>query len=103
MSELFDLFGGSVTTGPPIVPSVQFHMHSSSRRNLRLEGERQCGHCIMNARRWHDEPASIPQWKTAADVITLKAIFFITQVDGSTLFLCAQHAAEHEERGKRDD
>jgi hypothetical protein len=32
----------------------------------------------------------------------LKAIALITNRDGSTLRLCAQHAQEHEERGDRD-
>jgi hypothetical protein len=99
MNEQLDIYGGSIKMGPPAVPAVVFHQHPA-QRNIRLESLRQCAHCIMNARRWHEDPATIPQWETAADIITLKAIFLVTQIDGSTLFLCAQHAEEHKKRGE---
>ncbi len=100
MADQLDLFGGSVPAGPPRVPSVTFYRRGS-RRNIRAEAQGQCGHCQMNARRFHDgEP--VAGWRTEGDIKILKAIFLITQRDGSTLRLCAQHAQEHEERGNRD-
>lgn len=101
MSDQLDFFGGSTLVGPPKVPPVTYHRRRT-RRHVRSEARIQCGHCQMNARRWHDDPASIPQWTTESQIIILQAVFLITQKDGSTLYLCVQHAQEHEERGGRD-
>lgn len=100
MDEQLLLGGGFTEAGPPPVPSVVFHCRAY-RRSIRGESRRQCGHCLMNVRRYHDDPASIPEWGAESDVTILKALVLITQVDGSTLELCAQHAQEHQERGKR--
>jgi hypothetical protein len=96
-----DFFGGSTLTGPPKVPTVIFHPRSA-RRHIRSESRVQCGHCLMNARNWHDNPASVPQWAKESQIIILQAVLLITQRDGSTLYLCAQHAQEHEERKGND-
>lgn len=96
-----DLFGGSTLTGPPTVPPVVYHRRST-RRFVRTEARLPCGHCQMNARHWHDNPAAVPQWTGENDITILQAVALITQIDGSTLYLCAQHAQEHEERGSRD-
>ena len=98
--EQLDLLGGAVPAGPPRVPSVNFHPRPY-RRSIRGEARVQCGHCQMNARRFHDGEA-VANWRNESDVMILKAIALITQRDGSTLRLCAQHAQEHEERGERD-
>jgi len=98
VDEQLLLGGGFTTVGPPPVPRVVFHVRTY-RRTIRGEARHQCGHCLMNARRFHDEPGSIPQWGSEADITILKAVALITQVDGSTLELCEQHAQEHQERG----
>lgn len=98
--EKLDLFGGSVPVGPPKVPSVTF-WPISSRRDIRGEGRIQCGHCQMNAQRFR-AGKPVLGWHSRSDIKVLHAIFLITQRDGSTLTLCAQHAQEHDERGNRD-
>ncbi len=98
--EQLDLLGGAVPSGPPRVPPVTFH-HRPHRRSIRGETRVQCGHCQMNASRFHDGHA-VGDWADESDVMILKAIALITNRDGSTLRLCAQHAQEHEERGDRD-
>lgn len=100
MDEQLLLGGGSVPVGPPPVPRVVFHPEMY-RRTIRSEARRQCGHCLMNVRQFHDDPGSIPEWSSETDITILRAVVLITQVDGSTLELCAQHAQEHQERGNR--
>lgn len=95
--EQLDFFGGAVPAGPPKVPSVTFY-RARSRRNIRAEMNVQCGHCQMNARHFLNG-TPVGDWRSEGDIKILKAIFLITQRDGSTLRLCAQHAQEHEERG----
>jgi len=57
----------------------------------------------MNRERWHRNPAYIPQWVTRDDIVTAFAAVLITNRDGSTLELCAQHAQEYDDkRGDRD-
>lgn len=85
-----------------IVPAVAFHARTF-RRKLRGAAEIRCGHCQMNASRWHDDPASLPQWPTEHSIVVLDAVYRITQTDGSTLDLCAQHADNHAQRGDHDD
>lgn len=99
VSELHDLFGGTVSGGPPPVPPVVFH-EAPHRRRIRLERQVRCGHCQMVARHVHDG-GPVGCWRTAADIMILNAVYLITQTDGSTLELCEQHAREHEERGNR--
>lgn len=95
-----DFFGGSTLVGPPKVPAVTYHQRPA-RRHIRSEARIQCGHCVMNARNWRDNRLTVPQWATESQIIILQAVLRITQTDGSTLDLCAQHAQEHEERGDR--
>lgn len=89
------LGGGFTPVGPPPVPSVTFHA-KPSRRKLPQTNRPRCGHCLMV------EHAA--QKGARADVppqfLPLEATHVITQIDGSTLTLCAQHVREHEERGK---
>jgi hypothetical protein len=99
MDEQLDILGGSVPTGPPAVPPVVFHSRTF-RRSIRGESATQCGHCVMNARRFY-RGRDVGDWLDDMDVVILQAVLLITQPDGSTLTLCAQHAQEHEERGKR--
>jgi hypothetical protein len=103
MIESLDLFGTRVSFGPPAVPPVVFYRRPH-RRAVKGEHAPQCAHCVMNAKRWYDErtreqASTIPLWSTERDVTILKAVQLITQVDGSTLYLCAQHAQEHANRG----
>jgi hypothetical protein len=102
VTEQLDFFGGSTKVGPPPVPPVVF-LRSPARRSIQAELDTRCGHCMMNAQAWRDRPASIPQWRRDKDITILKAAYLITQTDGSTLYLCAQHAQEHEERGNHGD
>lgn len=97
MSEQLDILGGSVPTGPPLVPRVVFHPRAF-QRSIRGEAATRCGHCVMNARRFYDG-AAVGEWLTDVDVVILTAVQIITQVDGSTLTLCEQHAQQHHERG----
>lgn len=100
MSEVLDLFGGSLPGGPPAVPPVTF-----AGRRLTVRGYDSvktlvgCGHCQINASNWRRDPALVPQWATESDVTTLTAVRVVTQPDGSTLNLCVQHAEEHLRRG----
>jgi hypothetical protein len=98
MYEQLDIAGGSILLAPAIVPAVTLH-EQPTRRMIRSENRAEnCAHCEMNAVRWRRDRKSIPQWGKAADIIILKAAVLITQRDGSTLFLCEQHADEHDQR-----
>lgn len=98
MNEQLDLLGGPPIRVIPAVPAVIFHGRSF-RRPIRGDTKILCGHCEMNARHRHDDPLSIPQWQELSDIIILRAGWLITQTDGSTLYLCDQHADEHQQRG----
>lgn len=110
MSRIDDLFGGSVIAGPPPVPAVTF-WSAPHRRGIRLQTRQQCAHCVMNVRRWHDEQnlpveqrsPALAGWRRPEDLTILQACQLITQADGSTLYLCAQHAGEHLLRTTRGD
>lgn len=104
MSEQLTIDGAAERVGPPPVPPVIF-LDVPACTELSVRSQHQCAHCVMNAHRWHQErraaahQRTLPEWTSAADVTILRATQLITQVDGSTLYLCAQHAQEHAERG----
>lgn len=96
MNEVLDLWGRAAPADPRPVPPVVYLDRPCRRR---VVGEcRPCGHCAMNRSRWHRSPASIPQWRTKADVVAHHAVVLITNTDGSTLELCAQHAQDYDDK-----
>lgn len=100
MAEQLGLWDGPAGSTPRVPPVV--FRPCPHRRSIRGEARVPCGHCQMNARRLMDgEP--VEGWRDQGDIQILQAVALITQPDGSTLRLCAQHAQEHEERGKSDD
>jgi hypothetical protein len=101
MAEQLDLLGGSITIGPPAVPPVVY-AGAVIRRDIRSEQRTErCAHCVLNAAAWRKDHRCIEQWRTPEDVVILPAAVVVTQEDGSTLFLCAQHDREHQQRGRR--
>jgi hypothetical protein len=106
-AEQLDLLGGSTPAGPPRVPPVIFHLRPF-KTAIHLVNKPQCGHCLMT---WHaiaerPIPDAVKQagWGVAElrAFRVLRAIVRITQIDGSTLDLCVQHAKEHQARGDQD-
>jgi hypothetical protein len=106
VSEQLTIDGGSVPTGPPPVPPAWLGARIVQQR-LPKDGRPPCVHCVMTdkAMRAHrsTEQALPEPWKAFLAVTwpVLQAVFCITQSDGSTLHLCAQHAAEHAKRGQQ--
>lgn len=99
MSEQLLLTGGAETLAPPPVPPVVF---LDRPMRLRVPAGVLCGHCQMMAVRVAGHAEQHPPWTDRTKITVLGAVYRITQVDGSTLDLCAQHAAEHAERGHQD-
>jgi hypothetical protein len=99
MSEQLLLGGGVETLAPPPVPPAVF---LSRPMRLRAPGGLPCAHCEMVAVRVAGHAEQHPPWTDRTKITVLSAVYRITQVDGSTLDLCAQHAAEHAERGRQD-
>lgn len=106
MTEQLTIDGGSDDLEPPQVPPVTWHAQPFQRK-ISIQRRVECSHCVMNADRWRAERTVAPDqrtitmWWSASDVTVLGAVYLITQRDGSTLYLCAQHAQEHTERGDR--
>lgn len=97
MSEQLTIDGAPERVGPPWVPPVVF-LDAPTRLEVGSRSREKCGHCMINAAHF-EQHRGPQQWRDAADVTILRAVCLITQVDGSTLYLCAQHAQEHAERG----
>lgn len=109
MTETLDLFGGSAPVGPPAVLPVIFH-GKPHRERIATVRKPVCGHCAMvvdlHARLTRTGEQLPEKWRdfvNNARVTVLRAVYRITQTDGSTLDLCGQHAQEHEQRGDSDE
>jgi hypothetical protein len=84
-----------------VIPRVTFYPRTYRRLLRNADKASRCMHCRMNASRFlGGEP--VTGWARECDITILDASVLITQRDGSTLHLCAQHAQEHEDRGGRD-
>jgi hypothetical protein len=95
VEDLLSLLG--MDASPPArLPAVVYH---DRPRRRKVTGEsRPCAHCTMNRARWLSAPADIPQWRSADHVVTHHAVVIITNCDGSSLELCAQHAQEYDDK-----
>ena len=104
MPDVQDLFGGTVSTEPPPVPPV-WMWPEAIRERIVISVKPICGHCMMTGEQlrrmaaagecppapWSAFPPG--SWQPQ------RAMWRITQTDGSTLDLCARHAKDHANRG----
>ncbi len=99
-----DLLGNLVKVLPE-VPDMVPRVHPDVALLTTESRRRSCAHCLMglDARQ---RGVHVPDWDTPekmAGFTPLVAVCVITQVDGSALELCAQHAWAHLRLGADDD